>query len=731
MQKSLRKNGMNKSTKFKVRPAGRHLLTIGRDLIQDNYAAIVELVKNAYDADSKSVNINFYFTKDFEGNIQKIKIVIKDYGHGMSSDTVLNKWMVPSTTDKLTRKISPNGRVMQGRKGIGRYAASILGSTLILETISEEREKTIVSVNWEEFEQSEYLEDVELKVITEESNDPHGTTLTIEGDQSFCEQWTDKQFNKLKFELKKLMSPIDESINKETTDFKINLKILGFSEKYDVDEIIEPYPIFELFDYKISGKISEDGKGALIYSHKKVKNSEEERIDIDLGEETNCGSLFFDIRVYDREVEAIDQLINRGLKDNQGNFIGKLEARNLLNEYNSVGVYRNGFRIRPLGDSDFDWLKLNEQRVQNPSLRIGSNQVIGYVLIESEDKSDLIEKSARDGLIDNLAYEKLREITKDVIGELENRRFSLRRKIGLGKQSIKLQKEIYSLFSFKDLTDTIRKKLEERGVDEKFKAEILGLINKEEESKNKFAEDIKQSIAVYQGQATLGKIMNVVLHEGRKPLNYFQNEVPRISRFINKYQKTNDFDNINKIISISDKTVKNAEIFSILFKRLDPLAAGKRPPKQILNIRQEIISCFEVFRKIMMDNKINFEINGDANIIGWKPDIYAIFTNLIDNSIYWLIEKQSDKRLISVNISPLSKDNINYIDFRDTGPGIESYLIENNTIFEPQFSTKSNGTGIGLPIAGEAAERNGMKLIALDCNDGAYFRLENKELENI
>ena len=53
--------------------------------------------------------------------------------------------------------------------------------------------------------------------------------------------------------------------------------------------------------------------------------------------------------------------------------------KRLLNDFNGIGVYRNGFRIRPLGDPDFDWLKLNMRRVQNPSGRIGSNQVIGYV----------------------------------------------------------------------------------------------------------------------------------------------------------------------------------------------------------------------------------------------------------------------------------------------------------------------------------------------------------------
>ena len=136
---------------YKIRPAGRHLLTIGRDLIQDSYAAIVELVKNAYDADSESVEIHFKATEktseNVNGNAEKrIEITVRDYGHGMSQDTVINKWMVPSTPDKLERRKSPHGRIMQGRKGIGRYAASMLGSTLLLETVSKSADKTTVLV---------------------------------------------------------------------------------------------------------------------------------------------------------------------------------------------------------------------------------------------------------------------------------------------------------------------------------------------------------------------------------------------------------------------------------------------------------------------------------------------------------------------------------------------------------------------------------------------------------
>ena len=719
---------------YKIRPAGRHLLTIGRDLIQDSYAAIVELVKNAYDADSESVEIHFKATEKPSENIsdnpeKRIEITVRDYGHGMSQDTVINKWMVPSTSDKLERKKSPHGRIMQGRKGIGRYAASMLGSTLLLETVSEDSEKTTVLVNWHDFETSEYLDDVELLVETHPTDEQSGTALTIEGGEEYYREWNEKQFKDLNFELKKLISPVQNSMDKAAQDFQIHLKISGFSDVEDLEETIAPYPIFDLFDYKISGRINSNGKGTLTYALQKARNTVEEVISFDLKDSTACGDLIFDIRVYDREKESIEQLIHRGLKDDHGNYLGKLQARKILNESNGIGVYRNGFRIRPLGDPEFDWLKLNEQRIQNPSLKIGSNQVIGYVLIDSEEKSNLIEKSARDGLRDNNAYKQLQKITNEVIKELETRRFSYRRKAGLSKPELKVEKELNRIFSFDTLKQTVHKKLIAGGMNEKSVEEVIELISKEAEEKSQTVEEIRQAIATYQGQATLGKIMNVVLHEGRRPLNYFRNEVPRIDRFIKKYKETSDFEYIQQIESIAHNTVSNAKTFSDLFLRLDPLAMGKRPAKQQLSIENEISNCFAIFRQQMADKGIKFKISGSAIIEAWKQDIAAIFTNLIENSIFWLSEKNTDIKEIMVNIIT-NENSLSYIDFRDTGPGIEPNLIEDNLIFEPQFSTKPGGTGIGLAIAGEAAERNGLKLTALESTAGAYFRLSTKGDEN-
>ncbi len=188
---------MGKSESYKIRPAGRHILTIGRDLIQDKYAAIIELVKNSYDADSPDVNVTFKASSDRKS----YKINIEDHGHGMSRETVVDKWMVPSTDDKLKRGLSPEGRIMQGRKGVGRYAASILGNDLLLETITGKGEKTTLLVEWAGFEEATYLDDVEILIETEETDLPPGTRLTISGDRELLSEWDQDQIEKLKYDL--------------------------------------------------------------------------------------------------------------------------------------------------------------------------------------------------------------------------------------------------------------------------------------------------------------------------------------------------------------------------------------------------------------------------------------------------------------------------------------------------------------------------------------------------
>lgn len=713
---------MKANLSYKIRPAGRHVLTIGRDLIQDPYAAIVELVKNAYDADSPDVHIAFKAAPDR----QSYTAVVQDHGHGMSRDTVINKWLVPSTSHKLENLKSPGGRVMQGRKGIGRYAASILGDDLLLETITDSGEKTTVYLLWREFESAQYLDDVEILVESKTSNEHTGTTLTVKGDETTLASWDHTQFEKLIFELKKLMSPISADSSPE---FSIYLQTENFlPDQPDTGGLIEPYPIFDLFDYKIAGTISANGKGTLTYRNQRLQKSLEEQIAFDYGHPTGCGEISLDIRVYDREKEAIDSLISRGLRNPSGDYLDRLQASKLLNDYNGIGVYRNGFRIRPLGDADFDWLKLNKARIQNPTLKIGSNQVIGFVQIQSEEQSGLIEKSARDGLKENTAFENLKQISSAVIDKLEQRRFTFRKSTGLSRSAVKAEQALQKLFAYDDLKRVVRAKLKKGGVDKKTTDEIIEAIENEEVDKNKIVEEIQETVAIYQGQATLGKIINVILHEGRRPLSYFRNQIDNLHYWVKTFQESREPDSLARIVTIADGIGENASVFVKLFSRLDPLAAGKRSARRMLPLKRTIEKSLAVFEEEIRTKGITVQINApdDFKLKAWEQDLYAIFTNLADNSIYWLNAAKSKHKEISITVSA-EGDHLRHIDFKDSGPGIDPDHIASEAIFEPQFTTKPNGTGLGLAIAGEAASRSGLELKAFESSAGAYFRLQAKE----
>ena len=708
---------MNTNTICRIRPAGRHILTIGRDLIQDNYAAVVELVKNAYDADSPDVHIEFKALND----LSRYSITISDHGHGMSMDDVINKWMVPSTSDKLDRRKSPSGRTMQGSKGVGRYATSILGSNLFLETTTPLGEKTTVYLEWEPFKDAKYLDDVEIIVVQEKTSESQGTRLTIDGDKNSLAEWGKEQFDKLQRELKKLQSPVSSVFSKD--EFGIKLTVNGFPDMNDIEEMIEPYPLFDLFDYKISGKINADGKGTLIYSCEKARNTVEEKISFDLEKDTGCGELDIDIRVYDRDPEAIDSLIKRGLTNESGEPLGKIDARRLLNTYNGIGVYRNGFRIRPLGDANFDWLELNKRRVDIPARCIGVNQTIGYVQIQADDQSGLIEKSARDGLRENEPFNRLKDITLDVITELEWRRYHYRRKEGLSRPFHKIEQNLKGLFSSEELKHNVRKQLDKGATTD----DIIELIDQDSAEKNRVAEEIRRAVAIYQGQATLGKIVNVILHEGRQPLSYFRNQIPNLRHRYESFRKTKSRMAFERLMRIAKGIEQNTDFFVKLFRRLDPLVAGRRSPRKPLELKKTIEGTFDVFESQLKTHNISTQIKGDDNfrLSVWEQDIYAIFTNLIDNSLYWIREKNVPIRKITIELQT-NGDVLNCIDYRDTGPGIEPSLIESEVIFEPQFSTKPEGTGLGLAIAGEAANRNKLELKVLESEEGAHFILQPK-----
>lgn len=716
-------------------PTGRLIMSIGKDLIKDLPAALVELVKNSYDADASYVKITYL------KNENELKIVVEDDGHGMSQETVLNAWMVPSTDYKLKKKNSPKGRVYQGRKGIGRYAVSLLGNKLKLITTRDGMETT-ACFDWDEFNSEKKLSDIPIFITTSETTNNSGTKLIITNEygNDLADEINEIDAQKVEKELSKLLSNIK--------DFKIMVSYKKFysdDKKNICNKEISQLEFNEAWHYKLSGEIHADFNYELKYSNFYTKEEKEFKGSFIKELPKNsvpCGGISIDYRVYDKDPSGIEVIMNF-INGNQNTNLSKTEIRNMLIDKSGISIFRNDFRIRPYGDKGFDWLNLDSKRVQNPSMAIGSEQINGKISIESEEISGLKEKSARDGLYENSNFDTLQRIANLSLNLLEKERFKYRQ-----KATKKKPEAIDKLFDFSHVSQNMGKAIDRayknlkkspENTDEHIETlnqEINKEIrNLEKEKETEFLE-VKETIAIYQKHTTLGNVISVVLHEGRKPLAWYRNMLPAMERKLNSLfdKKEIATTGYNDLYNDVGKLKSEAIRMSDFFARLDPLASNKRKKRKKINVENEIRSVMEIFQTVVKESniKIVYEMQENITLNLVEEDLYMALTNIIENAIFWVNYSKLDEKIIKISLYTNNGEAV--IEIVDNGPGILSEDIKENLLFLPGYSRKNsvmeeNGTGLGLSIAGEAIQRNEGTLEAIDSEVGGHFRICLKKAE--
>ena len=388
---------------FKVSTGLKDL--IGRDLITNDFVAVFELVKNSFDAHATSVRILF----------DDDRIVITDDGKGMSETDILHKWLFVAYSAKregtedadYRDDISQRGREYAGAKGVGRFSCDRLGSRLQLSSRSQGRNVQVLNVNWARFEKDARKEFGEIKVqlskayqFPDSNTQPeseHGTVLAISKLRS---TWDRVKLQKLKRELMKLINPFDE----ESIGFQVEIIA---PEQQDDDERDADYneniPDGKDLKLVVNGKVENpilkilSGRTTAIHVNfiddgRAIESRLEDR-----------GELIYHIkekniyRLLKRsQFSAAIYFLNRSAKVIFARHMGLPSV-----QFGSIFLFRNGFRVFPIGHEHDDFFGLTRRKQQGVRRYLGSRDLIGRVSIAGAKGFE--ESTSRDqGLINTL-----------------------------------------------------------------------------------------------------------------------------------------------------------------------------------------------------------------------------------------------------------------------------------------------------------------------------------------
>ncbi|PIF45948.1 histidine kinase/DNA gyrase B/HSP90-like ATPase [Chryseobacterium sp. 52] len=703
--------------KFKIRfdvvstfkPKAHILILLGEELIKSSVMAIYELIKNSYDADSKGVLVKFNDIED----IEKATITITDSGTGITKEVLENVWFEPGTdfrkpigTDGIRKiKRSPMfWRIPMGEKGVGRFAVHKLGHTINLvsrpaKVNLDEHGKAIsvnildyevcVEIDWRKFSQGKYLEDVKINWSVKTNPDhflfknSHGTKITI---GNLKEPWTRGMARQLKRHTMSMLSPKND-LNK----FNINLDFGNWwlNDFPNINEVLEsaPYKLialvdenFELtFEYKfnlknnikigsrnISSKSNDlqskqkyqwNIKGTLRPYYKeflleKEYNKEEmEKLLFQYDSDSfkiPFGSLMIELYSYD-----LDSLSLRDYTTSPS-FI-----KNTLKDHSGIKVFKQDLRIFDYGDPGNDWLGLDIKRVNNKTW-FSNNQNIGYIYLDDETSSSLIEKTNREGFINNDSYDFFIILLEFVLDEFRSERLSDREKwLKFNKKGSDNSLE-QQFSNFKEIVNNTDFTNEEK------KLQILLEAEKIEE---RYTKD-KETLLIPAG---VGMTASFAMHEIEKL-------VPRMEE------------------SVMETPINTATIKSQVFELKDYvegiLSVVKRGGDKLISLKDSIEQAIKNYSIRLENYKITISLDYDANNENIKCDkrlLVTILMNLIDNSIYWLDTVYKVDKGIFIKTESTEK-GISIL-FVDNGPGFKDNIED---IVRPFFTRKEGGIGIGM-----------------------------------
>lgn len=731
---------MSEKLHFKVSAGLKNI--IGKELINDKFIAIFELVKNSYDAGAKNVTIKF---EKIYSDDAKISII--DDGKGMSKQEIIDKWLFVAYSEKKNSTYRDNikfRRNYAGAKGVGRFSCDRLGEKVeLLSKTNTEIRINMVRINWNEFEDADREEFQNIEVIYDDLLSDlivgQGTIIKICG---LREKWNREELLQLKKSLTQLVNPeanenydmfniILDVEEEEENDQKLRKKGNVFDKDIVNGRIVNHvFDVLNIKTTKITAAISEDGKTI-------TTTLNDRGIQLFEIEEKNKYSI--------KNIKGTVYSLNRAAKINFTKMMG-IESVN----YGSVFIYKNGFRVYPYGEPEKDFMNIDRRKAQGYNRYLGTREICGRIDIYGDNKGFVETSSRNNGFISSYETNELEDFFYEyLLRPLEKYVVNI---IHWGEEVIDSESLATTMDGYDDLEAVLKK------IKAKFKPESLlrATYNKEltevilehTEKKKQSEVDVLKKIAIEKADTEILEQADKVEKETEKLKKEVSENRKELQQEVLEHEKTKkELEVTQKQVGVlqskKDVSVDNAidamhimktyadSIDSNIEEIMDMVRSGdeidgivlvlheiRQTCSKILNTynlvinteytagtennKLDIVKFTKKYIEKHWSRKLPVEIKGVEKMeVMFNPLEFSIIIDNIANNA-----KKANATKLQINF--LNDEKGPRIKWVDDGYGLQ-IDVDDAKIFEQGFTT-TNGTGIGLYTVKKYAEKMDAKL---------------------
>lgn len=676
------------------------LRELGERLVGRPYIALAELIKNAYDADATHVELS----------VEPDHLLVVDDGHGMSETAFENRWMRVGSPHKERERFSPGlKRPMTGSKGIGRLSAQFLGTELDLWTQAKAKraEQLYAEIDWSEARTRNLITEAQATVgivpaaerirFAEESR--HGTAIKIEG---LNQQWGRDELEKLAQEVWALQPPFSPSKG----GFEIRLETSDEKAAEVFESQVSAY--LDVWYARIKGELVRSPRGTkgTLKSELEFFDGERHRLELDL-DRCLVHHADIEIRVY-------------YLKYRQPRGLSVVDLRKYFQRWGGVHVYDAGFRL-PYYGPDVDGLETardfsrrmstsrllpDAESVRNGLQYLPPNQrLFGEVRVSTNDElnnqrskgspQDVLQiQASRDRLVDNRAFEDLRNgvrATLDWYANREAARVNRQREGESEAEPVSAAGE-----RLEDVTASLEPKLPKG--DYKALSEAVETVRTAEHEE---ASQREHQTRLMASLASAGAASLAYEHEVGKQFRRLE----RIGRELTRRAKQDP-----DLVPLADELrdwLRQARRSRGLFSPI--LSEENRETAKALPARETIERIVENLDLILEGAAVEIEVDSDlrlpkATFAEWS----AILQNAFTNSVAAMGGALDPRIRVVGGASGKNR----YLRIEDNGSGVD--LADADRLFEPfergDVAQVGPGSGLGLPIVRMLADSIGVKV---------------------